>query len=208
MHPPRLFPLSRVTTVLRLVLPMVFAVPIAATGAELQDWPQWRGAKRDGIWRETGIREKFDGESIPLRWSVPVGAGYSSPTIAAGRVYLTDFVKEKSTERVSCLDWKTGATLWQIAYECSYAEFTYEAGPRAAVTVHDGRAYALGAAGHLHCLDAVTGKILWQRDLKREYGIRMPKWGIAAHPIIEGEVRPARSAGRRFPMKRRMRRRL
>jgi outer membrane protein assembly factor BamB len=188
MHPPRLFPLSRVTTVLRLVLPMVFAVPIAATGAELQDWPQWRGAKRDGIWRETGIREKFDGESIPLRWSVPIGAGYSSPTIAAGRVYLTDFVKEKSTERVSCLDWKTGATLWQIAYECSYAEFTYEAGPRAAVTVHDGRAYALGAAGHLHCLDAVTGKILWQRDLKREYGIRMPKWGIAAHPIIEGEV--------------------
>jgi outer membrane protein assembly factor BamB len=152
------------------------------------DWPQWRGTERDGIWRETGTVEKFAGPTIPLRWTGPVGAGYGGPTVAAGRVYVMDYVKETSSERVLCLDWRTGAKLWEVSYPCSYQGFTYEAGPRASVTVHDGRAYALGAAGNLHCLDAVSGQILWQRDLRSEYRIRMPNWGIAAHPIIEGEL--------------------
>jgi outer membrane protein assembly factor BamB len=182
------FTLSRAIAVLGLSWTAAMKASTALVGSDGMDWPQWRGAQRDGVWRETGIVEKFAGDTIPLRWSVPIGAGYSGPTIAGGRVYITDFVKEKSSERVLCLDWKTGAKLWEISYACSYESFTYEAGPRASVTVHDGRAYALGAAGNLHCLDAESGKILWQRDLRRDYQIRMPRWGIAAHPIIEGEV--------------------
>jgi outer membrane protein assembly factor BamB len=172
---------------LLLALPAAFPAP-ATLPAQGRDWPQWRGAQRDGIWRETGIVEKFAGETIPRRWTVPIGAGYSGPTVAGGRVYVMDYVKETSSERVLCLDWSTGATLWEVAYACSYEGFTYEAGPRASVTVHDGRAYALGAAGNLHCLDAVSGRILWQRDLRREYQIRMPRWGIAAHPLVEGDL--------------------
>lgn len=171
-----------------LLLSTVFAAPAPSAPAGGQDWPQWRGAKRDGIWRETGIVEKFGGATIPLKWSVPVGAGYGSPTVAAGRVYLSDFTKETSSERVQCFDWRTGALLWSVSYPCSYSDITYEAGPRAAVTVHEGRAYALGATGHLHCLDAVTGEILWRRDLKADYRIRMPRWGIAAHPLVEGDL--------------------
>ncbi len=180
--------ISRVISMLFLTLAAALVALAQPPPPAGMDWPQWRGAQRDGVWRETGILEKFAAEKIPLRWSVPLGAGYSGPTVAAGRVYVMDYVKNKSTERVLCLDWKTGAQLWEISYACSYTDFTYEAGPRASVTIHDGRAYALGAAGHLHCLDAVSGKILWQRDLRAEYRIRMPKWGIAAHPIIEGEV--------------------
>ena len=160
-----------------------------------QDWPQWRGSRRDGVWRETGIVDKFGNERIPLRWSVPIGGGYNGPTVAAGRVYVMDRPKDRSAERVLCLDWKTGATLWEIAYDCSYEGFSYTAGPRASVTVHDGRAYALGAAGHLHCADAASGKTLWKRDLRREYRIRMPNWGIAASPIIEGELLITQIAG-------------
>ncbi len=187
-----MLPLHITTSLRRLLmlvaLPAAWAASPSASKPQGQDWPQWRGERRDGVWREAGVRERFPSETIARRWSVPIGAGYSGPTIADGRVYLTDYVKDKSSERVFCLDWATGVTLWEIAYECSYAEFTYEAGPRAAVTVHDGRAYALGAAGNLHCLDAVTGKVLWKRDLRTEYRIRMPKWGIAAHPLIEGDV--------------------
>ncbi len=160
------------------------------------DWPQWRGERRDGVWRETGIRETFAGDRLPLRWSVPVGAGYSGPTVAAGRVYLTDFMKEAGVERVRCFDWRTGATLWEVGYPCAYEGFTYEAGPRAAVTVVDGRAYSLGAAGHLHCLDAATGAVLWKRDLRAEYQIRMPRWGLAAHPLIVDGVVITQIGGR------------
>ncbi len=185
---PALYSLPRATAALLATCFSALAVAAAPARPDGLDWPQWRGAQRDGIWRETGIVEKFAGDTIPLRWSVPIGPGYSSPSVAAGRVYVTDFVKDSSTERVLCLDWKTGAKLWEVSYPCSYESFTYEAGPRAAVTVHEGRAYALGAAGNIHCLDAVSGKVIWQRDLLREYRIRMPKWGIAAHPIIEGEL--------------------
>jgi outer membrane protein assembly factor BamB len=171
-----------------LTLSGAMMAPAQALGSEGMDWPQWRGARRDGVWRETGILEKLPEPTIPLRWSVPIGAGYTAPTIAAGRVYLMDYVKATATERVVCLDWKSGATLWTVPYPCSYEGFTYEAGPRAAVTIHDGRAYALGASGHLHCVDAVSGAIHWKRDLRREYKIRMPNWGIAAHPLIEGEL--------------------
>src|SRR5687767_9797507 len=130
--------MSRLLTTLCLVWSgavVTFAQPAQPAGI---DWPQWRGARRDGIWRETGIVEKFAGPTIPLRWSVPIGAGYSGPTVAGGRVYVMDYTKDKSLERVLCLDWRTGAKLWEVAYPCSYADFTYEAGPRAAVTVHEG----------------------------------------------------------------------
>ena len=179
---------SRILWTLLLVL---FGVTpsVSQEGApEGQDWPQWRGARRDGVWRETGIIERFKSERIPLRWSAPVGGGYSGPTVAAGRVYVMDRPKDQPVERVLCFDWKTGTALWKITYECHYKDFSYTAGPRASVTVQDGRAYALGAAGHLHCADAATGRILWKRDLRREYRIRMPLWGIASSPIIEGDV--------------------
>jgi hypothetical protein len=100
-------------TLLRSLAPGFFlvaamsAAPITPVPASGQDWPQWRGARRDGVWRETGLVEKFSGTVVPLKWSVPVGAGYSGPTVAAGRVYLMDFVKETSSERVQCFDWGT-----------------------------------------------------------------------------------------------------
>lgn len=180
--------MRRALSLLGLVAASTYAASAPSAPPEGIDWPQWRGAQRDGVWRESGLVEKFAGPEIPRRWSVPIGPGYGGPTVSAGRVYVMDYAKDAASERVLCLDWRTGATLWEVSYPCSYQGFTYEAGPRASVTVHDGRAYALGAAGHLHCLDAASGRILWRRDLRSEYGIRMPNWGIAAHPIIEGDL--------------------
>ena len=137
-------------------------VPAAVSPQDGEDWPQWRGPRRDGVWRETGIRETFADGHIPLRWTVPVGGGYSGPTVTGGRVFVMDRPKKGiPSERVLCFDWKTGASLWTIRYACEYEGFSYEAGPRASVTVHDGFAYALGAAGHLHCIDAAKGTIVW-----------------------------------------------
>ena len=152
------------------------------------DWPQWRGPNRDGVWKETGIIEKFDAEEIPIKWSVPIGSGYSGPTVADGRVYVTDRItKPKQVERVHCFDWQTGDEIWSYTYESVY-KIDYPVGPRANVSVHEGLAYALGAMGHLHCFDAVTGEIKWKKDLNSEYNIEMPIWGIACAPLVEGNL--------------------
>jgi outer membrane protein assembly factor BamB len=153
------------------------------------DWPQWRGANRDGVWTETGLVERFESAQLPLQWRAALGSGYCGPTVAEGRVFVMDrMLKPARQERILCFDAGTGTPLWAYAYDCVYERIQYEAGPRASVTIDSGRAYSLGTMGHLHCLDAKTGKVLWSHDCRKEYAARVPVWGIAAAPLVEGDL--------------------
>jgi len=150
-----------------------------------QDWPDWRGSNREGIWSETGIVKKFESKKIPLKWSIPCGAGYSGPTVAGGKVYLTDrIVKPEESERILCVDATDGKIIWTYTYSCIYGSMSYPNGPRASVVIDNGKAYSLGTMGHLLCLDANTGSVIWKHDLNKEYQISMPVWGIASTPLI------------------------
>ena len=165
------------------------AITLTAGSVGADEWPQWRGPRRDGTWLESGIVDRFSDATIPAVWRVPVSSGYSGPTVADGRVYLMDRqTSPDQAERILCFDWKTGKSLWSHEYPAEYRNVQYVAGPRASVLIHDGTAYALGTMGHLHCLNATTGDVHWRRDLNAEYEIRMPIWGIAASPIIEGDL--------------------
>lgn len=164
------------------------------TVAFAEDWPQWRGVNRDGRWEADGLLQKFPGDAgatnqLPLEWSVPIGAGYSGPTVADGRVFVTDRQTDgaKQSERVLCIASDTGRILWQYEYDAPYT-ISYTAGPRASVTVDGPLVYSVGAMGHFACLEAATGKIVWKRDLDTDYDIEMPIWGIAASPLIYGNL--------------------
>jgi len=171
-----------------LALFVVFVGIVVPKAVQADDWPQWRGPKRDGVWNETGIVERFSDAQLKLRWRVPISGGYSGPTVATGRVYVTDRIDEpKEIERVLCFDEKTGRPLWTHTYDCSYVKVGYTAGPRASVTVADGRAYALGTMGHLYCLDATTGAVLWKKLPGIDYRVRVPIWGISAAPLVDGD---------------------
>ncbi|MCP3916742.1 MAG: PQQ-binding-like beta-propeller repeat protein [bacterium] len=153
---------------------------------EGDDWPQWRGPGRDGTWSEEGVLASFPEDGPKVRWRTKIASGYTGPTVADGRVYVMDRSEEPSEiERVLCFDWKTGASVWSHTYDCVYEKVRYEAGPRCAVLVEDGRAYSLGSMGHLFCFDAAKGDVLWSHALNEAYGIRMPIWGIAASPLLE-----------------------
>lgn len=171
----------------------LFAVAalVLATPAAADDWPQWRGPGRDGVWRESGIVDEFANDRLEVLWRKPLGPGYSGPTVADNRVFITDRQTEPlQVERVFCYDAPSGNLLWKHQYPCKYT-ISYTAGPRAAVTVDDDRAFALGAMGHLHCFD-VGGAVLWKKDLNQAYKIddsgRMPIWGIAAAPLVYDDL--------------------
>jgi outer membrane protein assembly factor BamB len=168
------------------IFAFIVGLMLAAT-VFAEDWPQWRGSGRDGIWRETGIVQNLD--DLEILWRTEISNGYSGPTIAEGRVYITDrLTRPEQVERVHCFDADNGSPIWSHSYECRYVKVGYPDGPRASVTVDEGRAYALGSMGHLFCFDASKGDVLWKKDLKTHYSIKIPIWGIAAAPLVEDNL--------------------
>ncbi len=150
------------------------------------DWPQWRGPQRDGVWRESGVLESLPEGQLEVKWSVPISSGYGGPTVADGRVYVTDRVVDgrEQIERVHCFRAEDGELVWRYNYNCPYVDVSYDAGPRSSVTVFDGRAYSLGTMANFICFDAELGEVLWQKRLLEEYKIKMPSWGITCSPLI------------------------
>jgi outer membrane protein assembly factor BamB len=164
-----------------------------------EDWPQWMGPHRDGVWRERGILRQFPDGGPRVLWRVAIEGGYAGPAVAEGRVFVTDYAAPgdrtpdpgrrnelRGAERVLCLDARSGAQLWKFEYPCDY-KISYPAGPRATPLVHEGKVYTLGAEGDLHCLRAENGEVLWSRSLKKDYDVATPIWGFTGHPLINGE---------------------
>ncbi len=171
---------------MKRILMTVLIVGAFTTG-KAQDWPDWRGRNREGIWKENGITENFKQDPLPVIWRVTIGPGYSGPTVCDGKVYLTDRPeKPEGQERILCFDAGTGKSVWSHAYDCKYVNVGYPAGPRASVVVDGDRAYSLGTMGNLYCFNSKTGAVLWSRDLNSDFKIKMPIWGIAATPLIAG----------------------
>ena len=152
------------------------------------DWPQWRGPNRDGVWRENGILDAIPPSGLDVRWRVKVGAGYSGPVVAQSRVFITDHQFEPEVERVLCFEEATGKPLWVHSYSSNYRDMEYGNGPRASPTVHDGRVYTLGTQGHLFCFDAIKGTVLWKKNFAADFHGQIPRYGASAAPLVVGNL--------------------
>ena len=187
---------------MRIILVLVvlyssFLVSSSTRCVQADDWPQWQGPNRDGIWLEKGIIKSIPADGPPVLWRVPLGGGYSGPAVVGERLYVTDYMKSEGDldnnpnsrsllsgkERVLCFDTTTGKEIWTYEYDCPYS-ISYAAGPRCTPTVSDGRVYALGSEGNFLCLDASDGHLLWQKDFKKEYNAKTPIWGFCGHPLV------------------------
>lgn len=161
-----------------LIIAFVFAAAAKA------DWSQWRGPNADGSWPDA---PEISLEGAPeIEWRQKIGGGYSGVTVAEGRVYTMDLEGDLPDvkERVLCFDLETGEPVFAISYPADYGGLQYGSGPRASVTIHQGKAYTLGANGNLHCLDAETGEVIWSVDSVANLQAKRPTWGFAAAPVI------------------------
>lgn len=159
------------------------------------DWEQWRGADRLGIWHEDGIVDQFPDRGLTVKWRTPVRSGYSGPAVADGRVFVLDWLEDPEsrtldgTERAVALDEETGTVLWTHEWPTTYRMLmaSYAVGPRATPTVDEDRVYVVGATGRLFCLNVQTGSVIWSKDFVTEYGTSIPTWGTASAPLVDGD---------------------
>lgn len=155
-------------------------------GAVTEDWPQFLGPRRNLVSHETKLLRTFPPEGPTLVWEMETGTGYSSPVIADGK--LVYFHRVGAQERVVCLKPETGEQLWEFEYSTTFSDrYGYNNGPRASPTIVGDRVYVYGAQGKLHCLRLADGRVVWKRDLAKEFSVPQDFFGTASTPLVEGE---------------------
>jgi outer membrane protein assembly factor BamB len=165
-------------------LPLLISIILAST-APAADWPQWRGPNRDGISSETGLLTSWPSGGPKVVWRISgLGVGYSSFSIVGGRMYTQG--QRGKQEFVLALDVKTGNKLWETVTSRDF-ENDRGSGPRGTPTFDNGKLYAMTGEGTVVCLDAATGKIIWQVDSVKKFGGSIPHWGYSESPLIDGD---------------------
>ena len=166
---------------------------LAAASLTADDWSQFRGPDRLGVWHETDIIERFPAEGLIVQWRTPIRSGYGGPVVARGRVFVTDYSLTQGLngiERVVALDEVTGDILWTRSWEVDYRGVSNGIGPAASPTVDGDRVYIQGASGMLVCLDVETGVVVWQKHHVVDHGATRERWpwfyGFVSSPLIDG----------------------
>ncbi|MED5454097.1 MAG: PQQ-binding-like beta-propeller repeat protein [Verrucomicrobiota bacterium] len=168
-------------------LKLFFTFTLVATYADLGlaiDWPNWRGPNHDGISEESGWYKKWPSSGPNKLWKASVGTGFAAVSVSNGRVFTMG--NRSNRDQVIALDEATGDELWRHTYSEQLTANLYDGGPNATPTVDGNYVYTLSKTGKAYCFKADSGEVVWIKDLKRLYNARVPKWGFASSPLIEG----------------------
>lgn len=158
------------------------------SSASAADWPQWQGPDRNAISKETGLLKEWPKDGPPLAWRIAgLGGGDSAPAIAAGKIFGMSHRGED--EVVWALSEKDGKELWVTKLGPAFRQAMPQSreGPGCTPTVDGERLYALGIGGDLACLQISDGKVLWQRNLVKDFGGVVPTWSYRESPLVDGE---------------------
>src|ERR1041384_8298079 len=162
---------------------LLFATVVVLLWADLSlaqsagNWPQWRGPARDGISQESGLLKQWPAEGPKLLWQVnDIGDGYSTPAVVGTRIYMMSN-RGFENEFVQALSTQDGKPIWttRIGNVGNANDFLY-AKARSTPTVDGEFIYALGSDGDLTCLETRSGKIRWQKSIRKEFEGKPGVW--------------------------------
>jgi outer membrane protein assembly factor BamB len=148
------------------------------------DWSQYRGPARDGVAPNQKI--VIDWKRTPLpRWKTSAGEGHSS--IITYKQSVITMEQDGQNELVIARSLDDGLTLWKYSVQTRWDDFMSGVGPRSTPTIVDGKLYALFSNGFLACLNASSGKSLWEtKTVKEDY--EFPEWGLSCSPLVWNDL--------------------
>jgi hypothetical protein len=140
------------------------------------------------------LLKQWPAEGPALGWKATgAGRGYSSFSVANGRLYTMGLRGDR--EFVIAFDIATGKEAWSTAHGSAFRNDRGD-GPRGTPTIDGDRLYALGGSGDLSCMEAKTGKIVWSKNVLKEFGGSNIQWGISESPLVLGNKVMVNAGGR------------
>jgi outer membrane protein assembly factor BamB len=183
---------SRLLTTMAAVCLCFSAVSVTGSvsmSTPTSDWPQWRGPQRNGISQESGLLKQWPAGGPKLLWQLnDIGDGYSTPAVVGTRIYLMSN-RGMENEFVQALSTEDGKLIWttRVGNVGNGSDFLYSKA-RSTPTVDGDFIYALGSDGDLACLETRSGKIRWQKSLRKEFEGKPGVWAYAESPLVDGDV--------------------
>ena len=167
--------------------------------AKTSDWKRFLGPDDNAHSPETHLLHEFPQGGPAKVWEVRKGDGYTSPAIEGD--FLVLFHAMEGKELIECLHPETGQRHWQHSYEISYRDrYGFADGPRGSPVIADGRIVTLGVTSVLTCLDLKTGRVAWQRDLRKEFNVPQDFFGQGGTPLVEDGKVIVNVGGKDAPM--------
>ncbi len=168
----------------RLVLVITWLVAVSAFASDAE-WPHLYGPDGTGTSTASGVFEGLETVGVEERWRRPLGSGYAAMISTGGRVYTT--FADADSDYATALDIDSGSEIWKTRIDDVFpGRGGSDPGTLASPAVGDGELYTISGAGRMVALNADSGELKWRVDLVQELGAKLPHYGFAASPLIDG----------------------
>ncbi len=157
------------------------------------DWPQFLGPHRNGVAEGTRLLSGWPEGKPKQVWAVKCGRGHSGPVVSNGVVVLMERHKDApENEWTRAFDGKTGRELWKTSVPVTWKAPRGDSwGPAATPAIAQGKVLCLGIEGKLRCLELSSGKVVWEKDLKKDYKVTQEEnqdYGFVISPLVVGDL--------------------
>jgi len=166
---------------LKVMIAAAILVVVAAAQLRAENWPQWRGPFFNGSTTEKGLPTACGRGTQVWVTDLP-GHSSATPIIWGDRVFVSSTDPETKGLLAMCLASSDGKILWKNRVGGDIKAPRNDGASPSPCT--DGkRVYFLYGSGDLAAFD-LAGKVLWSRNLVKDFGSLATKFGYSASPLL------------------------
>ena len=156
----------------------------AEKAQKFSDWPRFRNSDFSNLAEFDGGLD-FNLENSKVLWKLKLGEGYAAAVVWQNRVYILDYDEKLEADSLRVFSLADGRELWRRYYKIKIRRNHGKS--RTVASVQNGKVLTFGPLGHLMCADAISGDLLWTKDLTAEFGAEIPQWYAGQCPLIDGD---------------------
>jgi outer membrane protein assembly factor BamB len=178
----------------KVIIPVFLFLFICSIHNQAQTPTKWRGPYQNGFYPESGLLKKWPDGGPEIKWHYDqLGDGYSSPSFANDRIYVTGMEGTLGYVYSLTMD---GKLIWKAPYGREFSS-SYP-GSRSTPVVAGDYLYMLSGLGQLTCMSSLSGKLHWEKHIFKDFDGRSIQWGLNETMVIDGDRLICTPGGRQY----------